>query len=132
MITSAGRQSIPTPFLIKSWPKPLSDECISSKLIDLPNCREEILSRVETSGDILIRVVTWNQQAKEPPRPDYLAKLLFPQKYHLVAFGTQECENSIAKSIIIPSKPKWTRCIEEALGEDYQVLCSHSLQASHM
>ena len=131
MITSSGRQSVPTPFLLKSWPQPLSDECISSKSIDIP-CQEEILSKVETTGHILIRVVTWNQQAKEPPSPDCLAKLLFPHKYHLVAFGSQECENSFAKSILVPSKPKWTKCLEEALGDTYQILCSHSLLASHM
>lgn len=124
MITSSGRQSVPTPFLLKSWPQPLSDECISSKTIALP--------QVESTGHILIRVVTWNQQAKEPPSPDYLAELLFPHKYHLVAFGSQECENSFAKSILVPSKPKWTRCLEEALGEDYSSIVSHSLLASHM
>jgi hypothetical protein len=132
MITSSGRQSIPTPFLNKSWPKPLSDESASSIITELPTCHEEIQSQVEASGDILIRIVTWNQQAREPPHPEYLAQLLFPQKYHLIVVGTQECENTFAKSIIMPTKPKWESCLEGALGSDYEVLRSHSLQASHM
>ena len=49
-------------------------------------------------------------------------------------FLSRECENSFAKSIIQPAKPVWERCLESALGcsEDYDVLRSHSLQASHM
>lgn len=133
MITSTGRQSIPFPFLFKSWPKPLSDECASSTIPELPTSHEEIQSQVESSGDILIRVVTWNQQAKEPPHPEYLAKLLFPHKYHLCVVGTQECENNFAKSFINSSKPRWEKCLEDSLGSaDYEVLRSHSLQASHM
>ena len=81
----------------------------------------------------MIRIVTWNQQAKEPPQAEYLTKLLFPKKYHIVVVGTQECENSFAKSIIMPTKPKWESCLENALGsDDYDVLRSHSLQGSHM
>lgn len=132
MITSHGRQSIPTPFLIKSWPKPLSDECISSKVIELPTCYNEIQSQLESSGNILTRVITWNQQAKDLPKDEDLARLLFPHKYHLVVLGTQECENSFTRSIISPSKPRWEACLQRVLGADYDVLRSHSLQASHL
>jgi hypothetical protein len=99
---------------------------------ELPSNFKKIQFQLETSGDILIRVVTWNQQARESP--ECLTKLLFPHKYHIVAVGTQECENSFAMSMIQPAKPNWESCLESALGcsENYDILRSHSLQASHM
>ena len=132
MIAPSRSQSIPSPFLNKSWPRPLCDASASSSIGDLPSCHKKVQSQLQTSGDILIRVVTWNQQARESP--ECLTKLLFPHKYHIVAVGTQECENSFAKSIIQPAKPVWESCLESALGcsEDYDILRSHSLQASHM
>ena len=87
MIVPSRSQSIPSPFLNKSWPRPLCDASVSSIIGDLPSCHKKIQSQLETSGDILIRVVTWNQQARESP--ECLTKLLFPHKYHIVAVGTQ-------------------------------------------
>ncbi|KAL3827670.1 hypothetical protein ACHAXA_000543 [Cyclostephanos tholiformis] len=90
-------------------------------------------SKVEATGDILIRLVTWNQEAREPPSSDVLAKHLFPHhSYHVVVVGTQECENTFAKSIIVPTKLKWEALLKEALGANYDVIRSHSLQASHI
>lgn len=95
----------------------------------MPSTYEEIKSRVETTGDILIRVVTWNQEAREPPSSDVLSKLLFPRRrYHVIAVGTQECENSFAKSILVPSKAKWEAALELVLGSDFDVIRSHALQ----
>ena len=109
----SGRQSLPTPLLLKSWPRPLSDDCTSSLVEELPPTYEEIKSHVEMTGDVLIRIVTWNQQARPAPPPEELAKLLFPcRKYHVVAVGTQECENTFAKSIIVPTKKKWEAALE--------------------
>lgn len=126
------RICLPSPFLNKSWPQPLCDTAASSSIGDLLSTYKQIQSQLETSGDILIRVVTWNQQARESP--ECLTKLLFPHKYHIVAVGTQECENSFFKCMIQPAKPNWESCLESALGcsEDYDILRSHSLQASHM
>jgi hypothetical protein len=81
----------------------------------------------------MIRIVTWNQEAKETPTPEELTNILFPcRKYHIIAVGTQECENTFAKSIITPSKAKWEATLEAALGMDYDVVRSHSLQTSHI
>ena len=127
------RPSIPTPLLLNSWPRPLSDDSASSPIEDLPPSYEEIKSHVEMTGDILIRIVTWNQQARSPPSPVELAKLLFPsRKYHIIAVGTQECENSFVKSIVCPKKEKWEATLEAALGTDYDAIHSHALQASHI
>ena len=123
---------LPTPLLLNNWPRPLDDR-VSTPSKELPPTYEEIKSHVETTGEILIRVVTWNQQARPPPPPEELARLLFPsRKYHIVAIGTQECENSFAKSIVVPSKAKWEATLEAALGTDYDAIHSHSLQASHI
>lgn len=124
---------MPTPLLLTSWPRPLSDDCISSQIEELPPTYEEIKNKVEHAGDIIIRIVTWNQQARDPPSPDELSKYLFQcRRYHLIAVGTQECENTFAKSIIIPSKVKWEAALVDVLGTDYDCLHSHSLQACHM
>ncbi len=81
----------------------------------------------------MIRIVTWNQEANDTPTPEELTKILFPcRRYHIIAVGTQECENSFTKSIISPSKVKWEATLEEALGMDYDVVRSHSLQALHV
>ena len=125
-------QHIP-PRLISNWPRPLSDEAFTFPSKDLPSTFEERRSKFEETGDFLIRLVTWNQEAREPPMPDVLAKHLFPDRtYHVVVVGTQECENTFAKSIIVPSKVKWEALLKAALGLDYDVIRSHSLQASHI
>jgi len=129
----SGRQSIPTPLLLKNWPRPLSDDASSSPITNLPSTYEEISRHVENTGEILIRIVTWNQEARQPPSPHELSKLLFPRnKYHVIAVGTQECENTIAKSVFFPSKKHWESTLETAIGENYTVIRSHSLQASHI
>jgi hypothetical protein len=53
-------------------------------------------------------------------------------KYHMIVIGTQECENSISKSIWNPIKEHWEKRCTEALGDDYQFIQGHSLQASHL
>lgn len=128
-----GLQSIPSPLLLKSWPRPLTDEFASSSVEELPTTYEEIKSQVESLGDILIRVVTWNMQAKEAPSSVELEKHIFPsRRYHVIVVGSQACENSFVKSVIVPTKAKWEAVLEGALGTDYDALHSHSLQASHM
>lgn len=122
-----------TPLFKKFWPPALSDEYASSSIEEFSPTYEDIKSQVENVGHILIRIVTWNQQAREPPSPEELAKHLFPsRRYHIIAVGTQECQNTFAKSILNPSKAKWEERLEAALGTDFDAVHSHSLQASHM
>ena len=52
--------------------------------------------------------------------------------FHIYAIGTQECERSIAKSAVITSKKKWESKISAALGDNYEMLRSHTLQAIHL
>lgn len=130
--TMMVRSSIPTLLLMNHWPRPLADDMIDSTTA-LPQAHDEIRAQVEETGDLLIRVVTWNQEAKEPPTPETLVKHLFPEcMYHIIVVGTQECENTFAKSIIFPTKEKWESTLHIALGPEYDPIRSHSLQASHI
>lgn len=129
---ASRRSSVPMSLLLNSWPQPLSDDHPSIQIDDLPPTYEEVKNEAERKG-ILLRIVTWNQQARDPPPAEELETYLFHcRKYHVIAVGTQECENTFAKSIIVPSKTKWETTLQRVLGTDYDALHSHSLQASHM
>uniref|UniRef100_A0A7S3PZ34 Inositol polyphosphate-related phosphatase domain-containing protein n=2 Tax=Chaetoceros debilis TaxID=122233 RepID=A0A7S3PZ34_9STRA len=117
------------------WPKILDDDAaIENEILrPLPTDHDDILAKVKGTGKIAVRSVTWNQQAQALPPVEELTSYLFPREYfHIVAVGTQECENSITKSIINPYKEKWERICGEALGVDYILVRGHSLQASHL
>ena len=100
--------------------------------------RGEIGSRSEAGGgggvaELLLRVVTWNQQARPPPGSEDLIRSLFPPGgHHVVAVGCQECENTFSRSVISPLKARWERALKDAVGTDYGMVRSHSLQATHM
>lgn len=51
-------------------------------------------------------------------------------QFHIYAIGTEECLNSIAKSVIVHSKKEWESTVKEILGSSYEMLCGHALQAS--
>jgi hypothetical protein len=53
-------------------------------------------------------------------------------RFHIIAFGTEECERSIAKSAINPSKKMWETYMTELVGDQYTPLRSHTLQAIHL
>lgn len=117
------------------WPTPFDDALAIARndLQPLPGDINDIQEQVETSGKINIRSITWNQQAQELPSAETLREDLFsPAYFHILAVGTQECENSISKSILYPSKDNWERICGEALGSDYELVRGHSLQASHL
>ena len=46
--------------------------------------------------------------------------------------GSEECERSIAKSAMNPSKKNWESYLRLALGPNYFAICSHTLQAIHI
>ncbi len=115
-----------------AWPEILDDESTLNLLPSLLQSNEEIYNDVVNKKQVVVRVITWNQQAKTPPPLEELKDSLFPdEKFHIIAIGTEECENSIAKSIIVHSKKKWEDAVEAAAGENYVKLRSHTLQATH-
>lgn len=117
------------------WPVIINDTLVIEKkqLVPLKGSILEIQNSVREKKHIKIRSVTWNQQAREIPSVEVLREKLFlPEYFHVIAIGTQECENSISKSIIYPSKDMWEKKCKEALGPNFQLIRGHSLQASHL
>lgn len=114
-----------------TWPAPL-DETAHNSITELPSSDDKILEAVQRTGELMVRIVTWNQQAKDPPPPRTLVDHLIPRRrFHIIAFCTQECENSILKSFFSPSKAKWETAACIAVGPDYDIIRSQTLQASH-
>ena len=108
----------------EEWPFPLKDDFI--QLSELPIVNSSKL-------EIFIRIVTWNQQAKTPTSTEELKKHLFPiSKFDVIAIGCQECENTMAMSVIIPSKTKWEGLLKATVGSEYDMICTHALQAIHV
>ncbi len=117
------------------WPAPFDDELAvrNNTLVSLPSGRDQILHGVESGGKILVRSITWNQQAKDLPSIEELREHLLPNRYHhVISVGTQECENSISKSILFPAKENWEKVCQKALGDEYALVRGHALQASHL
>jgi len=122
-------------FNAQEWPLPFDDQNSTShiNLRPLPPSFRETKSLVELNGELLVRSVTWNQQAQRLPTASDLVKHLIPMRmYHIVAIGTQECENTISKSIFNPYKEKWESLCQEVMGGEYLLLRGHALQASHL
>ncbi|GMH46612.1 hypothetical protein TrVE_jg8891 [Triparma verrucosa] len=116
----------------QAWPEALTDELVDDVIGALPEEDPDVLQAVKDSGKVLVRVITWNQQAKKPPSTEDMRKSLFREnKYHIIVVGTEECENSIAKSIVVHSKKNWEEAVVEACGDKYIKLRSHTLQATH-
>jgi hypothetical protein len=119
----------------EEWPVLMDDQAAIEfhHLRRLPSVDNQIRDQVSQRGKITVRSVTWNQHAQPFPNMELIRKHLLPLGYyHVIAVGTQECENSISKSILYPSKENWERVCRDALGNDYEFIRGHSLQASHL
>mmetsp|Transcript_16709 Transcript_16709/g.34053 ORF Transcript_16709/g.34053 Transcript_16709/m.34053 type:complete len:502 (+) Transcript_16709:178-1683(+) len=103
----------------------------SPRLTTFSEGQEAILAEVIESGEIRMRAITWNHQAQQPPPAAILREHLLPGHFHVFAVGSEECENSIAKSVAYTSKAHWEGLLREALGESYVMICGHTLQATH-
>mmetsp|Transcript_16231 Transcript_16231/g.30700 ORF Transcript_16231/g.30700 Transcript_16231/m.30700 type:complete len:547 (+) Transcript_16231:228-1868(+) len=120
---------------LDKWPDPLDDESALERNLLQPLQRDvgQAKNTVEENGTITVRSITWNQHAQDFPSIQTLREqLLLPSYFHLVVVGTQECENTIAKSLLYPSKVNWEKHCLDALGFDYELVRGHSLQASHL
>ncbi|GMF21142.1 unnamed protein product [Phytophthora lilii] len=80
-------------------------------------------------GRLRVFCGTWNMHAKKPT--DDLRLWIRLNKYHIVAVGSEECVNSIAKSVVFTSKKSWEDQLRSTLGEDYILVASHALTAIH-
>eukprot|EP01038_Epipyxis_sp_PR26KG_P005682 gene5682-7844_t len=116
------------------WPKPFVEDNESNEhWPDLSQDDSLIEKWVIENKKILMRCVTWNLCAKDPPAiEDLKKKLLPPNKFHLLVIGTEECERSIAQSALNPSKKNWENMLIDTLGPKYTPIRSHTLQAIHI
>ena len=119
------------------WPEPFRDnfdETLKRPNLDFIDKNvETIESWILENKKVLIRLITWNLCARNPPAIDEITKTLIPKnKFHFYIIGTEECERSIAQSAINTSKKKWEAYLQECLGENYIPLRSHTLQATHI
>lgn len=122
---------------VQHWPQPFRDNFDDNSKrpnLDFDDKNvETIESWLLENKKVLIRLITWNLCAKNPPVIDDITKTLIPKnKFHFYVIGTEECERSIAQSAINTSKKKWEAYLQECLGENYIPLRSHTLQATHI
>jgi hypothetical protein len=90
------------------------------------------LNSERLTGQIKVRVVTWNMYAQPPPPIHVLRERLLPlKKHHIYVIGSEECEHSIAESVYNPSKAHWEQILTLTMGSSFQMLCAHTLQATH-
>ncbi|KAF0703411.1 hypothetical protein AaE_015389 [Aphanomyces astaci] len=94
--------------------------------VDVTNHTTQI---VTSRGQVRVLVMTWNLQAQKPPAD--LTLLLRPGSCHIYAIGTEECVQSIAKSVLFQSKKEWEDQLKDTLGATYVKLRSHALTAMH-
>lgn len=88
-----------------------------------------------------VLVCTWNLHGTLPSE-DEVKLLLKPSiKHDIYVIGTQECQRSIAFSVILKSKADWETIIQyscsvnfsrKVLGSDYVMICSDTLMATHI
>jgi hypothetical protein len=119
-----------------AWPISLSEEYVSRSTLPLSLPDEPLQAQKEfhESQQLSVRIVTWNQEAQAPTSAEELRKYLLPfNRYHIIAIGTQECENTIAKSMMDESKEKWDNIASDTVGLDnYERVCSRVLQGSYL
>ena len=88
---------------------------------------------VLATDELRILTVTWNIAGKAPKQSD-ISDLIFPKDVHhdLYVVGSQEALSSIMGSIFKPNKEAMNQMIQECLGEDFIMVGSVSLQATHL
>lgn len=85
------------------------------------------------TGEVRILAVTWNLAGRKPAK-EQMETLLLPKNVHhdIYVIGSQEALSSIMGSVFAPSKEKMNALVQDVLGEDYVMVSSVSLQASHL
>lgn len=92
----------------------------------------EMPENAETSHQIKALVITWNLKGGCPSGDLQDLVRTSTIKHNLIVVGTQECCRSIAKSFFYESKKRWEAKLADAMGMDYQLIESHSMNALHI
>ena len=103
----------------------------NSRITELPMEDKDIREHLQSTGQVVARIITWNQHAELPSARDIAENLILHNHFHIIVFCSQECQRSISKSFFIRSKEKWESIARIAVGPDYAALQSHTLQAIH-
>ncbi|KAG6617277.1 putative methyltransferase [Phytophthora cinnamomi] len=118
---------------IGEWPQEIDLELLDDwqELNQLSTALEKTVTHTEflSRGRLRVFCGTWNMHAKKPT--DDLRQWIRLNKYHIVAVGSEECVNSIAKSVVFTSKKSWEGQLRTTLGGDYVLVSSHALTAIH-
>ena len=118
------------------WPEPLNEK-FDDQSSNWPEISainpNRCLEWININRKLLIKTITWNLQAEPPPSIIEAQQKLFPlNKFHLYIIGSEECQNSIAYSVINTNKDKWVEYLEKCLGPQYEKIASQTLQAIHI
>ena len=67
-------------------------------------------------------------------KQDVIDALLRTREIHhdIYVIGSQECMRNIAHAVIAPSKDKWESTLKAQLGEEFPMIASFSLGATHL
>ncbi|KAF4036989.1 putative DNase I-like protein [Phytophthora infestans] len=117
---------------IGEWPQEVDLEALDDwhDLNQLVTAEESVTQTQFLAKDRLrVFCGTWNMHAKKPT--DDLRLWIRLNRYHIVAVGSEECVNSIAKSVVFTSKKSWEDQLRNTLGVDYILVASHALTAIH-
>lgn len=96
----------------------------------LPADGADVLKDLWVSSSLRVLTATWNMGGKQGP--DELTTLLPRDAYHIYAVGSEECERSIAQSMVFTSKARWEAALQAHLGDNYQLVASETLGAIHI
>lgn len=83
--------------------------------------------------DLNIYILTWNMNGKIPSCD--LTSILGGKELsdcHLVVVATQECETSIEKAVLFPSRKKWELSLKALLGSEFERVSFESLMAMNI
>lgn len=110
-----------------------------AKVVTFKQPEDSWKTRSIKAGELRVWIGTWNMHGKPPP--ETLEPFIMKPKsldedpdvsYHIMAIGTQECERSIEKSVIYPSKGLWEQKLKQYLGDRYTMIDSETMAAIHL
>ncbi|TPX31596.1 hypothetical protein SmJEL517_g05125 [Synchytrium microbalum] len=94
------------------------------------------LSESDSSHEKLrIHIGTWNMNGRLPlgHLHDFIPSTHDRSRmHHILIIGSQECQHSIEKSLVFPSKEEWESTLKSAVGEHYVCVCTQTLAAIHV
>eukprot|EP00825_Cyclidium_porcatum_P049611 TRINITY_DN8617_c0_g2_i2.p1 TRINITY_DN8617_c0_g2~~TRINITY_DN8617_c0_g2_i2.p1 ORF type:complete len:430 (+),score=59.60 TRINITY_DN8617_c0_g2_i2:149-1438(+) len=92
----------------------------------------EPVENVSQTNQIKVLVISWNLKGSCPKQS--LQELVRTKivKHNLIVIGTQECCRSIAMSFLCKNKTEWEHQLQTAVGIEYSMIQSHTMNAMHI